>query len=339
MKSNRSNPLFSALALTGATSLEALPVLGQITVANAAQNYAGSLAQDVQGYLAGLPSSDEMTRLELLFPGVQTNDFFQFAKADDEAYLTEGDNSDIRAIGASFKRVQYKGTTVTDSTQQKGLTMRVDHKTLPKIGGTIVAGWENRYADALRKRLIRADIVRGLALVDAAANNTAITFSASTNPDGLLRAQAQRSRVALGQLANTIFVIGNASWQGRVDAYEAASRVNTGVVNHSDYDEAELARYLGVKTVHIADGIKQTAKGATKTNVLGLLNYSYSTSDSPILDDPSNVRRAWSPVKGGGEWAVAIQEYDVFTDITVWHESKIFIPFTAGIEKTTVTIA
>ena len=43
-------------------------------------------------------------------------------------------------------------------------------------------------------------------------------------------------------------------------------------------------------------------------------------------------------MKGGGEWAVEIQEYEVYTDITVWHESKIFIPFTSGIEKTTVTI-
>jgi hypothetical protein len=339
MKSNRSNFIFSAFALTGATSMAELPTLGQITVANAAMNYAGALAQDVQGYLAGLPSSDESARLELLFPGVQTNDFFQFAKSDDEAYLTESDNSDIRAIGASFKRVQYKGTTVIDSTQQKGLTMRVDHKQLPKMAGKVIEGWENRYAEALRKRLIRADIVRGLALIDAAANNTAVTFSASTNPDGLLRAQMQRTRVAMGDLSNAIMVIGNASWQGRIDAYEAAARANTGVANHSDYDEIALARYLQAKRVHIADGIKQTAKGATKADVLGLANYSYSTSDSPILDDPSNVRRAYSPVKGSGEWAVAIQEYEVYTDITVWHESKIFIPQSTGIRKTTVTIA
>lgn len=327
------------LLLTGATIIGDAPMLGQITVANSTQNYAGSLAQDITGYLAGLPSNDESAMLEMLFPGVQTNDFFQFAKGDDEGYLTEADGSDIRNAGASFKRVQYKGTTVTDSTQQKGLTMRVDHKTLPKVNGTVVPGWENRYAANLRNRLIRADIVRGIALVDAAATNTAVTFSASTNPDGLLRAQMQRTRVAAGSLAWAQMVIGNASWQGRIDAYEAATRANTGSVNHSDYTPEDLARYLLAKRVIIQDGIKQTSKGATKTDVLGLANYSYSVTDSPILDDPSNVKRAWSPVKGGGEWAVAIQEYDVFTDITVWHESKIFIPYTAGIEKTTVTLA
>jgi hypothetical protein len=331
--------LNSYLALTGASLLSDTPVLGQITVANSAQNYAGSLAQDVQGYLAGLPSSDESSRLELLFPGMQTNDFFQFAKADDEAFLTEADDSDIRGIGASFKRVQYRGSTVTLATQQKGLTMRVDHKTLPKIGGVVVAGWENRYAASLKNRLIRADIVRGMGVVDAASTNAAITFSAATNPDGLLRAQAQLSRLAIGDLANVQLVIGNAAWQGRQDAYEAATRANTGVANHSDYDEEMLARYLGIKRVVIHDGIKQEVKAGAKTNVLGLAAYSYAVTDSAILDDPSNIKRAYSPVTGGGEWAVAIQESAVYTDITVWHESLIFAPQTTGVRKTTVTLA
>lgn len=331
--------LTSYLALTGATLISETPVLGQITVPNAAQNYAGSLAQDVQGYLAGLPSSDESMRLEELFPGMQTNDFFQFAKADDEAYLTEADDSDIRAVGASFKRVQYRGTTVTEATQQKGLTMRVDHKTLPKVNAQIVPGWENRYAAALKNRLIRADKVRGLLLLDAAATNVAITFSAATNPDGLLRAQTQLSRIAIGDLGRVQLVMGNASYQGRLDAYEAAGRVNTSLANHSEYSLEDIARYLLVNKVILEDCIKQTAKGAAKADVLGLVNYSYAVTDSPIIDDVSNVKRAWSPVTGGGEWAVSIQEKEVYTDITVWHESKIFVPMITGIRKTTVTIA
>lgn len=329
--------LLNFLAITGATLISDSPVLGQITVSNSTQNFAGSLAADVQGYLAGLPSTDEQKRLNALFPSLQTNDFFQFAKADDEAYLTEADNSDVRAVGAAFKRVQYKGSTVTEATRQKGLTMRVDHKTLPKVNGAIVAGWENRYATALRNRLIRADIVRGLLVLDAAATNDAITFSAATNPDGLLRAMVQLSRVANGQMPSHC-VLGNASWQGRVDAYEAAARANVGVANHADYSAEDLARYLMVGKVIVEDGIKQTAKAAAKVDTLGLVNYSYTASDSPIIDDPSNIKLAWSPVMGGGEWAVAIQESSVYTDITVWHESVFFTPFTAGIRKTTVTI-
>jgi hypothetical protein len=324
------------LALTGASIISDRPQLGQVTVANSSQNYAGSLAQDVQGYLAGMPSTDESERLEALFPGLQTNEFFQFAKADDEAFLTEADDSDIRAAGAAFKTVQYRGTTATGATQQKGLTMRVDHKTLPKVNGTIMAGWENRYAAALRARLIRADIVRGIAVVHAASTDLAVTFSSATNPDGLLRAMVQTGRTASG-LMPTHVVIGNAAWQSRQDSYENAARVNHAMANHANYTMEELARYLGVERVIIEDGLKQTVKGAAKADRLALLAYSYNAVKSPIIDDPSNIKRAWSPVVGGGEWGVAIQEAAVYTDITVWHESLIFSPFTTGVRRVTIT--
>lgn len=324
------------LALTGATSVATMPELGCITVANSTQNYAGSLAQDVQGYLAGMPTTDEEARLNLLFPGLQTNDFFQFAKSDDEAFLTEADDSDIRGVGAAFKRVEYRGTNVTAATVQKGLTMRVDHKTLPKVNGAVIPGWENRYAAALKARLIRADIVRGIAVVHAASTDLAVTFSSTTNPDGLLRAMVQTGRTALG-LIQTHVVIGNSAWQSRQDSYENAARVNHSMSNHASYSLEDLARYLGVQKVVIEDGMKQTVKGAAKADRLALLAYSYSALDSPIMDDPSNIKRAWSPVTGGGEWAVAIQEQAVYTDITVWHESLIFAPITTGVRRVTIT--
>jgi hypothetical protein len=328
--------LANYLALTGASFLSDTPVLGQITRANSSQNFAGSLAQDVQGYLAGLPSTDESARLEALFPGMQTNDFFQFLKSDDEAFLTEADDSDIRGIGAAFKRVEYRGTTATGATVQKGLTMRVDHKTLPKVNGAVVAGWENRYAAALRARLIRADIVRGIAVVHGASTDLAVTFSSSTNPDGLLRAMVQTGRTASGLLPTHV-VIGNSAWQSRQDSYENAARANHAMSNHADYSLEQLARYLGVSKVIIEDGMKQTVKGAAKADRLALLAYSYSATESPIMDDPSNIKRAWSPVTGGGEWGVAVQEAAVYTDITVWHESLIFAPITTGVRRVTVT--
>lgn len=324
------------LALTGATIAGTSPELNQITVANASQNYAASLAQDVGGYLAGLPSTDEEILLNLLFPSIQVNEFFQFAKSDDEAYLTEADDSDIRAIGASFKRVENRGTTVTDSTRQKGLTMRVEHKRVPKVNGVFVAGWEQMYAAALKNRLIRAEKVRGLALVDASATNVAKVWDAASNPDGDLRGMASATRTASG-MKPTHMVLGYMAQQLRQDAYEAATRANHAMAKHADYSMEELARYTGAGQVILEDGIKQTAKGATKTDTSGLVVYSYNATESPIMEDPSNFKRAWSPVDGGGKWAVAIQPNTVYTDITVWHESLIFAPILAGIRKLTVS--
>lgn len=336
MKANF-NPLAHFLAFTGASVISDAPVMGEITVANSSQNYAGSLAQDIAGYLAGPTSPDEEARFNLLFPGIQTNDFFQFAKADDEAYLTEADDSDIRNAGASFKRVQYRGSTVTDSTIQKGLTIRVDHKRLAKNGGVIIPGWENKYAATLKKRLIRVDKVRGLALLDAAATNANVVWSSTSNPDGYLRAMVQATRTGSGMMPTHV-VIGNAAMQARIDAYEAADRTNA-MANHGSYTMEALANYLMAGRVVLEDGIKQTAKGASKADVLGMVCYSYSAEESPIIDDPSNIKRAWTPVLGGGEWGVAIQESAVYTDITVWHDSKIFVPLTAGIRKSTVSLS
>lgn len=327
------------LALTGATSPALAPQPGEITVMNSAGlNYAGSLASDVQGYLAGLPSSDEEQLLDLIVPAVETNDYFQYAKADDEFYLTESDDSDIRAIGASFKKVQFRGTTVVDATQQKGLTYCVDHKTLPKVNGKIRPGWENRYAAELKNRLIRAEIVRALALLDAAAVNTGVVWSAAGNPDGDLRSAAQATRTAMGRMPTNL-LLGNAAQQLRQDSYEAAARANHAMANHANYTMEELARYVGVKKVILEDGVQQSKKGAAKADRLGLAAYTYVTSDSVMMDDPSNIKRAWSPTPFDGRWAVAIKTGSVSTEITVFHESKLFVPFTTGVIKRTPAAA
>jgi hypothetical protein len=329
-------PIF--LTLTGATSASVTPVMGEITAINTSMNYAGSLASDVQGYLAGLPATDEEKLLDMLFPPIETNDFFQFPKMDDEFFLTEADDSDIRAIGASFKKVQFRGSVVTDSTQQKGLTMTVDHKTLRKVNGKIVPGWENDYAAHLKSRLIRAEIVRGIALIDAAATNVGVVWNAAGNPDGDLRAMAQLGRTATGML-QTHLVMGNAAQQLRQDSYEAAARANHVMANHASYTMEQLASYVGVKKVIIEDGIKQLKKGAAKVDRLGLACYTYNATESPVIGDPSNIKRAWNQTPFDGRWAVAIRPGTVSTEITVFHESKLFIPITTGIRKITPAAA
>ncbi|WAC20987.1 hypothetical protein OVA24_06275 [Luteolibacter sp. SL250] len=328
------------LTLTGATSGALTPTLGEITVSNAASmNYGGSLASDVQSYLAGLPASDEEKLLDLLAPPIQTNDFFQFAKADDEFFLTEADDSDIRAIGGSFKKVQFRGTTVTDATQQKGLTMVVDHKTLLKQNGKIVPGWENRLAESLKQRLVRAEIIRVLSVLDAAAVSAAKVWSSATNPDGDIRAMVQATRTATGQSGLATVVMGNAAQQLRQDAYEAAARANHAMANHATYTMEQLASHVGARKVIIEDGIRQTKKGAAKVDRTGLSVYSYIAEPGTQLMDPSNIKRAWCETPFNGKWAVIIKPGAVSTEITVFHESKIFSPITSGIIKRTVSDA
>jgi hypothetical protein len=324
------------LALTGATAMGEEPGLGQIVVANSSQNYAASLAQDVAGYLAGQPATNQESLLDLLAPPVQVADFFQFAKSDDQAYLTEADDSDVRGLGASFKRVEHTGTIVTDATLQKGLTKRVDHRTIPRINGALVSGWENREAEALKQRLIRAELLRVGSVLDGAANADTKTWNAASNPDGDLRAQAERTRVKSG-LPATHLVIGSAAQQLRQDVYEASTRANSGVTNHAGYTMEQLANYCAVGQAVVHNALYQTKKGAAKGAIQGLVVYSYSALPGTMIDDPSNLKRAWTPTMSGGMWMVFIQEGAAWTDITVFQQSKIFAPLTQGIEKITVS--
>jgi hypothetical protein len=324
--------------MTGATTLALAPQsFGDIVAVNAASAFAASLAQDISGYLAGLPSTDESNLLDLLAPPVMTADFFQFAKADDLAYLTEADDSDIRAVGANFKRISASGTIVTDATVQKGLTQRVDHRTIPMINGSRVAGWENNTAAGLKNRLIRAEKVRALAVLDAAAANTGVNWTTNphtANPDGDIRKAAERGRIATG-LPSTHVMLGSTAQQTRQDAYEAGARTNNG--NHGDYTPQQVANYAQCRTGFIENGIKQAKKGATKVVTLGNVVYTYSAEKSPMVQDPSNIKRCWSPTLNGGMWMVFIQESAAWTDITVFHQSKVIIPISAGIEKLTIS--
>lgn len=324
--------------MTGATTLALAPqAFGDIVAVNAASAFASSLAQDISGYLAGLPSTDESALLDLIAPPVMTADFFQFAKADDLAYLTEADDSDIRAVGANFKRIQFSGTTVTDGTVQKGLTQRVDHRTIPMINGSRVGGWENNVAAGLKNRLVRAEKVRALSVVDAASNNTAVNWTTNphtANPDGDIRKAAERTRIATG-LTSTNLMVGSTAQQTRQDAYEAGARTNNG--NHGDYTPQQIANYAQCKTGFIETGIKQSKKGATKVVTLGNVVYCYNAEKSPMVQDPSNIKRCWSPTLNGGMWMVFVQESAAWTDITVFHQSKVIIPISVGIEKLTIS--
>lgn len=325
------------LGLTGASILGETPVLGQITAMNSAMNYTSSFARDVAGYLAGQPAGDEEAHLDLLCPPIQVNDFFRYPKADDEFFLTEADDSDIRASGATFKRVQYRGTKVVDETVQKGLTMRVDHKDIPKIGTQYVSGWENNYATHLKHRLIRAELIRFYSLLDAAATNQNKTWNASANPDGDIREMIELGRVALGHGATHV-VMGSTAAELRKDAYEDEARANHSMSKHAEYTAEQLATYLGVNHAITDKGINQVKKGAAKVARVGLSVYSYFAGNGVVMEDPSNFKRAWSATKkSGGKWAVSIKEDDVFTDITVWHESKLIAPITAGVRKQTIS--
>ena len=326
-----------ALASFSGALISKEPIPGQITVANSSQYDAANLSTELTSYIAGQPAPEIEQFLDLMFPSVEAGRFFQFQKHDDESFITETDDSDIRPVGASFKRVEYRGSKQTGNVLNKGLCYRQDHDAIMRRpDGSLPTGWENAIVRNLKNRLLRAELLRGIALLNAGSTNANATFDATTNPDGLLRAACRLSLTGKG-VRLTHLMMGDVAWQLRQDAYEAAGRANHAMASHAEYDEAELARYLGLKTVRREDSLYQTKKGAGKTDILASLAYIYGAEDSGMIDDPSNIKRIWSPTDDGPKFGVYVDQKRKYTDIIVEHYSVFISPITSGIRKLTIS--
>lgn len=326
----------SNIALFTGALISADPMMGQITVANSAQMDAANMSIAMNAYIVGSPAPDLEAQLETLFPSVPTSRMVEFQKHDDESFLTETDGSDERAAGAAFKMVEYNGDKGLAKVGNKGLTIRVDHDRLERdASGNIRTGWEQRYVDNLRLRLIRAEILRGFKALDAAATNANKVWDAASNPDADLRAGIRAAHLDSKLKPNRV-VMGDLSWQLRQDAYEDESRANHSMSKHAEYSEEDLARYLTVESVMRHEDLYQEKKKGNGIEMLGQ-TLIYNAQAGQTIDDPSNIKRFVSNTDAGGRWGVYVKEHTKFTDITVEHYSTFVSPLTKGVRKITAS--
>lgn len=263
--------------------------------------------------------------LDELFPPVEVGRRFEFKQADnDEAFLTETD--DLRAIGSAFKRVEYKGSTVNQKTHNKGLTIRVDHD--DEVGDN----WRQTYTQVLMQRILRNELRRGVALIDAAATNVAATWDAAANPDKTARTALRAGADASGIRPN-IVLYGEAAWDMRADSFEAQNTPYAG--RAASMSKAELATKLMVDLVEVLKARYQSG-ATTKANILGQIVYYYYVLKGATKDDPSNVKRFTTPARGG-KWGVYVNEHEKYTDISVEMYSNLVITSTRGIRKNTIS--
>ena len=244
-------------------------------------------------------------------------------------------DEDIRGVDAAFKRVaRSKGTRETGRTYNKGLTMRIDlDAALYTNGsGTLRDGAVEEVAMSLRKRLVRAELLRFYALLNAAAGaGTDVVWNAAGNPDGDVRRLVEAGRVALGKRADRV-VMGSDAWSLRAEAYEAPTRTDmTG--RHAEWDPARLAQYLMLKEVVIDEMVYNVKRGGAKAKGMGAALYSFLSPAGLTAMDPSNVKRFFSRTKQGNKWGTYVEEKPKFVDVTVEHYSTFIAPQTLGIGK------
>jgi hypothetical protein len=304
---------------------------GVIALANESRFASRYFSEPLTSYATGWqdPNDIEAT-LNFLAPPVQTARKVEFKKAvNAEEFLSETD--DVRAIGSSFKRVEFTGTTALTKTLNKGLTVRVDLDEVEEM-----PNWREQTVRRLKQRLLRNELRRGVTLVSAGATNTAKTWdiTAGKDPDQDILTDMLSGVDASGIRANRI-LFGDVAWNKRGVSFRAQN--SAGGYASAGLTPDQLAGFLGVSGIKISRERYQSA-AATKSKVVPDLVIEFYAEDGVGIDDPSHVKRFWTACHGGGMMAVYEQQVgSKFIDITVEHYSVIVVATTTGLRQLTIS--
>lgn len=304
---------------------------GEIYLANEDRFTESFFSEPLTAYAVGWrdPSNLEAT-LEFLAPAVPTPRRFEYAKAtNSEEFLSETD--DERAIGASFKMVEFTSSKVNAKTLNKGLTVRVDRDNVEGM-----PNWEQVYTNRLMRRLLRNELKRGVTLLAAAATNTAVTWdtTAGKDPD-----QDVRTRLIAGADVSGVYptrvLYGDTAWNKRGIAHRA--QTTAGGFASATMNEVQVAAQIGVQEVMVSRE-RYSSSSTAKTQIVNNLVLAYIAEAGMTPEDPSSIKRFVSAVEGGGRFRVYRQEVNSkLVDITVEHYSLIAVTSTLGIQKLTVS--
>lgn len=275
---------------------------------------------------------DVLGELDFLFPPRETTPRFTYDSwEENQAFLLDPDNSDLRAINADFAQVQQLRTTeVTARTYNKGLSIRIDKDRI----GTKGTQWQTEAVGHLRTRLARLDHKRGITLLDAAAVSTSYIWdtAAGVDPDIDIDAEARAASLITGVRPNSIFIAEDA-WSYRERAYRSQNTAG-------GYASAALTLESMLTQRMLARGRIGKAKYAnTSTAKAAFLSgaaYLFHALDNPAYD-PVNLVNFWSPCFNGQRFATYITERDKYYVVTVEHYSKPTVTSSRGIRKLAIT--
>lgn len=305
--------------------------IGQVVLANEARFTSSFASEPLTNYAVGWKDSANIeATLDFLFPPVQGPRRFEFKKADNsEAFYSETD--DVRSIGADFKRVEYKGTSVLEKTLNKGLTIRVD---LDQVAA--LPNWRELYTARLLQRLLRNELRRAITLASGSATNTAKTWdtSAGKDPDQDVLTDLIAAVDDSGVRPNRI-LYGDVAWNKRLISHRA--QTSAGGYGSAALTLAELAGFLGVEKIQVSRERYQTTPTA-KSKVVPDIVLEFYAEDGVTPDDPTNTKRFWTPVEGGGKYRVYEQPVSSkLIDLSIEHYSNCVITSTVGLRKLTIS--
>lgn len=301
---------------------------GVLALANESRLEGSTYSEGVSNFVLGVLGTDLaplQAELNLMAPPVRTARRFEYMTAPAGLSFL-ADQNDERAIGAEFRRVDGRGATVSAKTANRGLSFTLDRDEM-------VDGSLEQTAKWLTAILLRNDLLRCNTVLAAAATNTNVSFTASTDPDGLLETGLLAAHAARGLYPNVI-VSGLTAWAYRKAAYRASTKA--GSLALAGMTPMDVAAVLGVDKFHLSKTVYKTSGSGAKASFISNLMYAYYTDDVVSKDDASNIKRFWTPCDGGEEFRVYVDDSKAKTvEVIVEQYSTIAATDTTGIRKFT----
>lgn len=307
--------------------------IGRAVLANEAAFNATFFSQPLTDFAVGYKTDAKKVDEILAFyaPKVRTTRKFQYKVANNaDAFAVIADDGDVRALGGQFKTVTTNGDIVDSHTVSKGLSTVVDRDELEENPNAL----EEKVA-WLMLLLKRADALRAWTILNAAATNTAKTWSAAAGtPDMDLLEKIDAAGDSLGFNPNRIG-FGSTAWQKRLLCLGSKNTAG-GFAGYSLTPDA-LAQFLAVEKIAINSERYTSGSGKAKI-VSSNIVLMFTGADSSSTEDPSNAKTFWSPVMGGGEYAVFKDETQAeLIKVTVMHKSQIVLTNSLGLQKLTIS--
>ena len=292
--------------------------VGKVALANESAMNASFLSEPLSDYATGWKSDEGQleAELEFLAPGVRVPRRFEYFKGNNkDAFAMVADGADVRSLFGEFAMVKTMDDTVDSHTVSKGFMTIIEKDSEMPGDREDKVRW-------LKKLLMRAEIYRAWLLLNSASTNTAKTWGSSSTPDKDLMAAITAFGDVVGIDANRV-LFGSTAWQTRFGAYQAQETRNfippatpDALIGKSRYTSGTgKARIVSANTVLVFQGEKNASK-----------------------DDPSTIKRFWTPENGGREYGVYVDEtHAKLVKITVAHQSQIAATYGKGVQKLTIS--
>jgi len=304
---------------------------GGIGLANEAAFASTFFSQPLTEYTVGWMRDQKalLDLLEFLAPEVRAARRFEFRKANaKDPFIAFEDDADVRALYGEFKRLQSTGAIVQAKTLHKGFSKLLD---ADEIKDDPMA--EETAVGVLTAALIRAEILRAVSILNAAATNDAKTWSTGADADADLLAALAAGGDAAGLDPNRL-LFGRTAWQNRLKGLRALD--TAGGFASAGLSPEALASWLGIDAAMICKERYQSGAGkaALVTNNLVL---AYNAAPGGSKDDPSNIKRFVTPSEGGQFRVFRREVASDLVEITVSHYSNIVLTASSGVRKLTIS--